>query len=97
MGALLGISDLPSIPRFLPIPLIRPPRGISHHAQGKRILIPEGGHDPEDQQGRGYGSHIGTVNALLTPWQKFPRTPPPVVQNHIPDTRNHSSENFRKI
>jgi len=35
--------------------------------QGKRILIPEGGLDPEFVTGGGYWFHILEVNALLTP------------------------------
>jgi len=61
------------------------------------MLIPEGRHDPINVTGGGIGSHIGTVNALLRPWQKFPRTPPSIVKNDIPGTQNHSPENFRKI
>jgi len=41
---LLGMSDHPSIPRFLSIPPANPSRGVSHPAQGKRILIPGVGH-----------------------------------------------------
>jgi hypothetical protein len=75
-GPLLGISDHVSVPSFLPISPTNPLRDISHPAQGLRILSRQAHHDPQIHEAEGYWFHVLEVNALLTPWQNFPRTPP---------------------
>jgi hypothetical protein len=53
---LLGISEHPSIPRFLSISLIQSSRGISHPAQEeKELLFQRVGYDPEKGTGRRAG------------------------------------------
>jgi hypothetical protein len=65
---------------------------------GKRILIPEGGYDPEKRTGRRAGPFFPTPPCYWRFQEKgcFPRTPPDLLKPYFCHT-NHSPENFRKF